>query len=100
MSFSACLSKIAMSFAILMLATCTISGLNDGLPLTLKIRLIELSESALAPKPYTVSVGNATNLPSLKSLPAKKVSSIFRFFVINFRPLSVLFSNKYLNNSA
>ena len=40
------------------------SGLSTGLPLAKKIFLTAEGFSALAPKPYTVSVGNATKPPS------------------------------------
>src|SRR5258706_16215306 len=40
------------------------SGLDAGRPFAAKIRATAAAWSALAPNPYTVSVGNATSLPA------------------------------------
>ena len=47
--------------------TCTIRGSVRGLPLVVKINRHAASLSALAPRPYTVSVGNETNFPCLRA---------------------------------
>ena len=48
----------------------TISGLSDGLPFAAYIFADAASSSASAPRPYTVSVGNATRPPALNISPA------------------------------
>ena len=45
-------------------STCTIIGLVAGRPLAAKILATAPASSALAPSPYTVSVGKATNFPA------------------------------------
>ena len=50
-------------------STCTISGLKAGRPLTANTRSTAAASRALAPSPYTVSVGNATSLPSRSHAP-------------------------------
>ena len=47
------------------------TGSVNGLPFALKIDVTAISSRACAPKPYTVSVGNATNLPSFNNDDAK-----------------------------
>jgi hypothetical protein len=47
-----------------------INGLSTGLPLTLKIPWTAELFVAMAPKPYTVSVGNATGMSELSSFSA------------------------------
>jgi hypothetical protein len=48
----------------------TISGSVKGLPLAAKIDLQASTFKAFAPKPYTVSVENATSFPSYSNLEA------------------------------
>mmetsp|Transcript_373 Transcript_373/g.1068 ORF Transcript_373/g.1068 Transcript_373/m.1068 type:complete len:223 (-) Transcript_373:13-681(-) len=52
--------------------TCTMSGSVSGRPLTRKMSSTASSLSALAPSPYTVSVGKATSLPARSSSPARR----------------------------
>ena len=56
--------------------TCTISGLNCGRRLASKIAATARPLVASAPKPYTVSVGNATSLPSRSALAAASIASL------------------------
>jgi hypothetical protein len=51
-------------------ARCTIRGFEEGRPLTSKIVRTAISLVASAPRPYTVSVGNATSLPARSSRTA------------------------------
>ena len=86
-------------------AICAISGLSEGLPFAAYIFFAASSSRALAPSPYTVSVGNATRPPSrkisaaLSSFPASIlcVSSIIIRSVTIF--LRSLFSSTALRNA-
>ena len=64
----------ASSRAIPASATCTMTGLLNGRPLTSKIRRTARASRALAPRPYTVSVGNATNPPDRSNPAARSIS--------------------------
>ena len=59
---------------------CTISGLSLALPFATNIFCTALVSKALAPIPYTVSVGNNTNFPSFIPFAASFISSIFTSF--------------------
>lgn len=54
-------------------------GLSAGLPLVVNMRLDAGDERAFAPRPYTVSVGNATTRLACKSLTA--ASRAFRVLI-------------------
>src|SRR6266851_1281184 len=56
---------------------CTISGLDGGRPFNSKIFATAAASSAFAPRPYTVSVGNATSLPSRIRAAASLMEIIF-----------------------
>src|SRR5579885_3120077 len=64
-----------MTRAMSMEDTCTMTGLVGGRPLASKIRATADSSRALAPSPYTVSVGNATRRPARSSAAARTMSS-------------------------
>ena len=53
-------------------AICTIRGLSWGRPFAAKIFRIASGSQALAPRPYTVSVGKATTSPFLISSAARE----------------------------
>ena len=77
------------------LATCTISGLSAGRPLISKILRTACASSAFAPRPYTVSVGNATTSPFCSSFAAARIAaSVGKLtFVRNaYAPISRSFS--------
>mmetsp|Transcript_19577 Transcript_19577/g.77994 ORF Transcript_19577/g.77994 Transcript_19577/m.77994 type:complete len:214 (+) Transcript_19577:2431-3072(+) len=70
------------------LAMCTISGLSAGLPFALNTIATASVLVASAPRPYTVSVGNATTSPRLSddaasatsvSLPPRSTTLILQF---------------------
>ena len=71
----------AISSIFLLSAKCTINGLSDGLPLAIKIFPTAFSSKALAPMPYTVSVGNITSSPFLIKLHTIFNSSVLVFSV-------------------
>src|SRR5438128_839320 len=50
-------------------------GFCAGRPLAAKILATAPASSALAPRPYTVSVGNATRPPALRSCAARAIAS-------------------------
>ena len=54
-------------------AMCAISGLSAGRPLAAKMRADASAFSASAPRPYTVSVGKATNSPARSSAAARRM---------------------------
>lgn len=63
-------------------AMCTIRGLSLGLPLASKIRSTVFTCDASAPRPNTVSVGNATSLlfcNSSAAWAASKIRTVFNF---------------------
>ena len=64
--------------------TWIIRGLSCGLPLAIKIFLTASSSNALAPNPYTVSVGKATVPPFLITFPASSINliSVFISFIM------------------
>ena len=68
-----------MSFAIFstsfIFAICTISGLSLGLPFAAYIFFAASSKNASAPRPYTVSVGNATSPPDFNISAANFIVS-------------------------
>ena len=63
-------------------AICTISGLSDGLPLAPYIFLEESGFSASPPRPYTVSVGNATSPPCCKISQASCICGLRRSSIV------------------
>ena len=70
--------------------TWTISGLSPGRPLASKMRRTASPHSALAPRPYTVSVGNPTSPPSRIRRPAScraASSGAFTCVVMSSHPL-------------
>ena len=73
-------------------ATWTINGLSDGRPFAAYTLLTAFSLKASAPKPYTVSVGNATSDPRLIARTAAGNSSADQIFVsaILFMPPATL----------
>ena len=89
-------------------AMCTIKGLSDGRPFAAYVFIAASSSSAFAPRPYTVSVGNATNPPCFKFSPAfaKICSSIwfssnFSIIVfINFQHINHRYYSPALRNDS
>ena len=57
-------------------AICMINGLSDGLPLAAYIFIDAFGSSAFPPRPYTVSVGNATRPPFFRISPPLAIASI------------------------
>ena len=65
----------ASALAAAWVPTCTISGLKRGRRLAAKIEATARSSVAIAPRPYTVSVGKATRRPARSARAAASMSS-------------------------
>ena len=68
-------------------ATCAISGLNRGRPFASKMRATAFPLVASAPRPYTVSVGNATSPPprSMRAASAIAPSSALTIMALQLQ---------------
>ncbi len=69
-----------------------ISGLSEGLPFATKIFFTDFESKAFAPRPYTVSVGNATMFPDFMILEACRIFEICGFFELILRIFVCIFT--------